>query len=385
MSPRESRETATSAPPSARADVAWQILDLARWAPSGDNTQPWRFEVRGDDHVVVHAFDTRGHCVYDIDGRASQVSVGALLETVRIAATVHGRTAEVVRRRDGSDEFPVFDVRLVSSRGVSPDPLHAWIRSRSVQRRPLETRPLVAAEKRSLAAAIGPRHSVVWFEGWQQRWRMAWLATRSAKIRLTIPEAYVVHRDVIAWDSRFSDDRIPDMALGASAMSLRSMRWAMSSWQRVRCMNRYAAGTWAPRLELDLLPGLRCAAHFAIVAEASPVTIDDYLAAGAATQRFWLMATALGLQLQPQYTPLVFAAYARRQLAFTGVSSARARADAVRRTLDRLLGTPTADAAVFLGRVGHGPSADCRSLRLPLTALTWSEPSVRRGHVSEKV
>ena len=46
-----------------------QILELARWAPSGDNTQPWRFEVLGDDHFVVHGFDTRDWCLYDIDGR----------------------------------------------------------------------------------------------------------------------------------------------------------------------------------------------------------------------------------------------------------------------------------------------------------------------------
>jgi nitroreductase len=28
--------------------ICEQILDLARWAPSGDNTQPWRFEIKGE-------------------------------------------------------------------------------------------------------------------------------------------------------------------------------------------------------------------------------------------------------------------------------------------------------------------------------------------------
>ena len=50
-----------------------QILDLARWAPSGDNTQPWRFERVDDLHVVVHGFDTRDHCVYDLTGHPSQM------------------------------------------------------------------------------------------------------------------------------------------------------------------------------------------------------------------------------------------------------------------------------------------------------------------------
>ena len=56
------------------------ILDLARWAPSGDNTQPWRFEIKDARRLVVHGFDTRAHCVYDLDGHPSQISLGALLE-----------------------------------------------------------------------------------------------------------------------------------------------------------------------------------------------------------------------------------------------------------------------------------------------------------------
>jgi len=47
------------------------VLDLARWAPSGDNTQPWRFAIVGADRVVVYAHDTRETCVYDLDGHPS--------------------------------------------------------------------------------------------------------------------------------------------------------------------------------------------------------------------------------------------------------------------------------------------------------------------------
>jgi nitroreductase len=352
--------------------LAWEILDLARWAPSGDNSQPWRFEVRSDEHLVVHAFDTRRHCVYDLEGRASQLSVGAMLETLRIAASLHGRAARVTRRTDAPEAFPVFDVHLVPAQ-AAPDPLHASIRARSVQRKPLDTRRLDAAAKADLAKAVGRDYTIAWFEGWRERSRLAWLAVRSAKIRLTIPEAYAVHRDIIAWDAEFSEDRVPDRALGASTPSIRSMRWAMASWERVRFMNRYAGGTWAPRLELDWLPGMRCAAHFAIVAARPPAGVDDYVAAGAAVQRFWLTATSLGLQLQPQYTPLVFAGYARTGATFTDDPAARRRAVEVKHRLEGLLGAPAAEAAVFLGRVGYGPAARSRSLRLPLASLTWTD------------
>ena len=348
-----------------------QILDLARWAPSGDNSQPWRFEVLSDRHVAVHAFDTRRHCVYDLEGRASQFAVGAMLETMRIAASVQARTLTFARRAGSPEEAPIFDVRLDPSPGLAADPLHAVVRERSVQRKPLSTRAIDAAAKQRLEDALGPRHSVVWFETRAARLRLARLAAHSAKIRLTIPEAYAVHRDIIEWDARYSEERVPDQALGADPLTLRSMRWALASWERVALMNRWFGGTVAPRLQLELVPGVRCAAHFAILAEQAPATMDDQLAAGAAVQRFWLTATALRLQLQPQYTPLVFADYARREIPFTGVAAARRRAASVARRLAALLAPGRPECAVFLGRIGHGPAPVARSLRLPLERLRW--------------
>jgi hypothetical protein len=175
----------------------------------------------------------------------------------------------------------------------------------------------------------------------------------------------------MAWDTQHSNDRVPDRALGASAATLRSMRWAMASWPRIARLNRWFGGTLAPRFELDWIPGIRCAAHFAIVADRAPASVDDYVTAGAAMQRFWLTATMSGLQLQPQYTPLVFAAYARCGVAFTVVASALRRAGLVRRMLDALLGD-AAQRTVFLGRLGYGPAAVSRSTRLPLERLRWT-------------
>src|SRR4030095_9082110 len=117
--------------------VVLEILDLARWAPSGDNSQPWRFEILGDDHVVVRAFDTRRDCVYDLEGHASQLSVGALLETLRIAAAAHQRAPGVVRRREASLEPPIFDVRFEPAPELPAEDLHLAIRDRSVMRKPL--------------------------------------------------------------------------------------------------------------------------------------------------------------------------------------------------------------------------------------------------------
>lgn len=345
------------------------ILDLARWAPSGDNTQPWRFEVIDDHHLVVHAYDTRDHCVYDLDGHPSQIAHGALLETLAIGASAYGFQAAIKRRSDSTETHPVYLVDLIPDSTVTPDVLLPQVKQRSVQRRPMRTTPLTPSQKQALQTAVGPLYTVCWFEGGTQRWRWAKLMFSNARLRLTLPEAYPVHRDIIEWNARFSENKVPDQALGLDAMTLKLMRWIMASWQRVEFFNTYLAGHLTPRVEMELLPGFFCAAHFAIFATKAPGTIDDYVAAGRAVQRFWLTAASLNLQLQPEMTPLIFSRYVREGRAFSELHGAMDIAVRLNDRFTRLLRNKAGDRAVFLGRIGSGRQAVSRSLRLPVGQL----------------
>lgn len=348
--------------------VIHQILDLARWAPSGDNTQPWRFEIVDASRIVVHGFDTREHCVYDLDGHPSQISIGALLETMSIAATSFHLRTTVSRRPAASDSNPIFDVQFAEDRNVEADPLVAQIPVRSVQRRPMSWRPLSAPEKDALERSIGAGHRLVWLEGLQTKARTARLMFANAKLRLTMPEAYRVHRDVIEWGARFSTVRVPDQALGVDPLTARLMRWIMVDWNRVTFFNRYLAGTLAPRIQMDLLPGMACAAHFVLVSDRTPAAIDDYVAAGRAVQRFWLTLSSLGLLMQPELTPLIFDRYVRDKLPFSS-DDAHRRAGVLAGELRTLLGEQVSRHAVFMGRVGAGKAPAARSTRLELREL----------------
>lgn len=354
--------------------VVEQILELARWAPSGDNTQPWRFEAISDDHFVVHGFDTREWCIYDIDGRPSQLALGALLENIDIAARGNAMTASITRLADESETRPKFDVRLIHAPDARPDPLASCIAKRSVQRRRLSTRPLTSALKSALETAVGADYRVRWLEGFANKRAVAMLMFHASKLRLTAPEAYAVHRDVIAWNTRFSESKVPDAAIGLDPMTTRLMGWVMRDWGRVRFFNRYLAGTWIPRLQLDLIPGLACAAHFVLVARHAPKTIDDFIAAGRAMQRLWLTVTQTGLQLQPEMTPLIFAAYVRQNRRFSVAPGVWERAQELAARFERM--APDAASVVFMGRVGEGRDAESRSLRLPLSTLMFGGTSI---------
>jgi hypothetical protein len=254
-------------------------------------------------------------------------------------------------------------VRFKADREMKPDPLIASIPVRSVQRRPMRTRPLTPEEKRSLEASAGANYKILWLEGFGTRLKTARLMFNNAKLRLTMPEAYRVHRDIIQWNSRFSEDRVPDQALGVDPVTTRMMQFAMHSWERVKFLNKFMAGSLAPRIQMDFVPGLACAAHFVILARERPATIDDYIDAGRALQRFWLTLTKLGLFMQPEMTPLIFSRYAREDIKFSDTKGMREQALDLSWRLDSLIGNEASRHAVFMGRIGAGAAAKARSVR----------------------
>lgn len=345
-------------------DPLTEILSLARWAPSGDNTQPWRFERRGPLEVAVHCRDTRDHVVYDLRGHASQISYGALLETMAIAATAHQLRPVVTR--GGSEQEPVFSVRFEADRTLARSPLIDVIEQRTVQRRPLSRQALSHEHRRALELAVGPGYTLQWLEG-PARTATARLMYRNARVRLTMPEAFSVHRDIIDWEHARSKDKVPAGALGVDAMTVKLMRWGMHSWQRMRKMNALM-GTWAPRLQMDFLPGLACAAHYVLRAPKPPQDIDDYVDAGRAVQRLWLTLTSLGLMMQPELTPLIFSAYVRNGVRFTAEPAVAAKAEALAHDLRSLLGGDI-ERAVYMGRLGYGTAPESRSIRRDLQDL----------------
>ncbi len=353
--------------------IAEHVINAARWAPSGDNAQSWRFQILHDYAFIVDASDTRQEVVYDYFGRPSQIALGALLETARIAASKLGYRADIQRLDKEltavNAERLRYRVDLIYQAGLPADPLFAMIEKRSVNRRSLSTQPLQEQHIKILQEALGNSFRLRCFASTQEKRHFAGIWWKNAHIRLTMPEAYPVHKRVIAWNSRFSPDKIPDQALGADTLSLKMMRWCLQSWQRIYFMNRYFGGTLLPRLQLDLLPALNCAAHFTLEASQAPRSVDEFVLAGQALQRFWLSATQLGLQMQPAMTPLIFNWYAESQIPCTRDAKVWQEVLQLQRHLQQQLGSAQLSRTVFMGRLGYGDLAHARSLRLPLEHL----------------
>lgn len=369
-----SERSSPAAAPAARHSDIEEILDAARWSPSGDNVQPWRFVVEGPDDLTVLLRDDSGDDVYDYrGGEPSLLSGGMLLESLRIAASGFGR--DMSWRYEGKvNHLHRIAVRLPKASGVAPDPLRGWLTLRSVDRRPYRLSRLSEAEKRQLAAALGEGIAVRWHETLGERLRFARVNGRATRLRLSIPEAFRVHRRVIDWERERSPEGIPAGALGVRRSTRLLMRWALRSWRRARLLNLLGGG-WGAAAEMDLVPGFCSGAFFTLRKTDLPqdpqARAADLLEVGTRLQRFWLTATKLGLALQPCMATLIFAHYGETNGPFTGDAAGRRKAAELAGAFRELAGGTPVEEQFFSGRVGrpHRRASTCRSVRRPLSSL----------------
>ncbi|OZA24983.1 MAG: hypothetical protein B7X93_11070 [Hydrogenophilales bacterium 17-61-9] len=345
------------------------VLKLARWAPSGDNTQPWRFRLLGENAIEVLYRPSDSLGVFNLDHFAGHLAMGALLESLDVAASAHGWEMEASHKAE--PDTASFSVRFKPA-NRPPSALLPFLESRVTQRRALSWSRLSAEEKRSLETSVGKFYSLIWVEDWPAKTRLAKLLGLIDKIRLTIPEAYEVHRDTIAWGTRFSEDRIPDAAIAVDPLLIRVMRWAMKSWPRVQVLNRFLWGHGLPRLEMDVIPALFCGAHCLLMANQLVTSTQEGVEAGRSMQRLWLTATSLGLQAQPEMAPVIFSRYAAQNRAFTVNTKGWSQAQQLTQRFALLFGDDRWNRTAFMMRLGAGKAPQARSLRKPLADLIES-------------
>jgi len=116
-----------------------EIIKDATRAPSGHNTQPWKFQVNGSQIILTPDYSRR-LTIVDPDDHALFISLGCALENLSLSAKAHGFTPTVTMNfQNGQDEI---DCDLKKSDIEPKDPLYEAIYTRQCTRNKYDPTPI---------------------------------------------------------------------------------------------------------------------------------------------------------------------------------------------------------------------------------------------------
>jgi nitroreductase len=271
----------------ARADdpdrVALAITEIARWAPSVHNSQPWSWRMRHRD-LELRADRKRQLTVSDPDGRNLTISCGAALHYTIAAAEVLGWDTDVELLPTANDPDLMARIRLAP--GEVPrdarDTL-GLLQKRCTDRRRFTNWPIPPDRLRQLIETVRvDAVDVVAVSEPVLRWRVERLVDEARHVQDANPLLVAEQR---RWTERGHEDDIPGPALSVVAPVDPSNlhRWG----------SRFDTAAPVPvRQPEENTDGL-----LAVATRTDDVTA--WLLAGTAMTGLWLRATAEGLSVVP--------------------------------------------------------------------------------------
>ncbi|MEK7650048.1 MAG: nitroreductase family protein [Patescibacteria group bacterium] len=278
-----------------REDVE-KILNIAIWAPSGDNSQPWRFEVLGGQINVLNV-PTKDTSLYNHNQRASLVACGALVENIKIAASHFGYEVSISLFPGGYDSDLVATIFLVQKHQNS-NFLYSWITKRVSNRKPYKTDRLTDDEKSELISAASSFGDIRILIA-DDRGLIAMLADAASVNERVVLENKKLRQflfDHITWSTKEDIEKkgffVKTLELkGAQIIGFRLFRYQFF----VRILNKLGISRLVSRDNAKLYKQ-----SGVIVAITAPSdSPQSYLKSGMAMQRFWLTATEMNLGVQP--------------------------------------------------------------------------------------
>ncbi len=339
-----------------------KIIEAGIMAPSGDNCQPWRFEVNGD-LIRLYNIPDRDVSQFNYRQRASLIAHGALIENMSIAASVHGMKAEVALFPHKAEADYVADIRIVPG-NVGADPLARSIAARCTNRRRYRGGVLEENQCESLISAATP------FTGARVRLFSGKERERAARVIGLNDRLVFENRDLHAFlfdHIRWSDVEAETTRDG---MDIRTLELTPLDALAFKLFKGFNLVSFLNHFGVSRIIGANGRKLAMSAADIGVITMPgvepaDYITCGRAMERVWLEATRQGLAFQ----------------LMTGISFLMGRVEAGdpgtlspehvemvgngRRELKMSLGSDAGEPLIIF-RVGAADGPSARSLRLPV-------------------
>jgi nitroreductase len=249
------------------------LLNYAVLAPSSHNSQPWKFNVSGDE-ISLFADKTRWLKVADADQRELHISLGCALENLIIAAEHFGYNCSVSYFPGQKDLVAL--VRMQAGSSPRDSRLFYAMTSRHTNRNPYRQRPISDADLKTISILSSDPEVGI-------------LITGDSVIKKGFLDLVVQANAVQYSDVNYRSEL--GRWLSQGVMGPTGVRAKMAQMAVVFL----DMGPQQTRKDAELI---NSTPYLGFISTANNDSISS-LRAGRAFERFWLAATALGISLHP--------------------------------------------------------------------------------------
>lgn len=341
-----------------------RLVHAGSLAPSGDNLQPWSFEIDGDKLLLRHDAQ-RDQSLFNVRQLASFIALGAVVENLAIAATKENFHAKIAYFPDIQDEGLVAHIDF--EHGSSVDPLVNYLEKRCTNRKPYARRALDEAAKKQLAVDLTrfPGIGVSWLYDKTDLKKVGQIVAKADRLLFENPLIHGHLFSTIRWNQtevEGTQDGLPIETLELGTLGSRAFR-ALRRWTVVRLLNGIGFSAVASKQSAMLIRGSSAAA----LVTAPNVTPISFMRVGQVLQRLWLVATSADLALQPM-TAIVFLQLRAVLSDYQGLTQdQRTIAQSLREDLTKAYSLPRDRIPAMHFRLGYAPRPSATTRRRSAT------------------
>jgi nitroreductase len=267
-----------------------KIVEESLNAPSGSNSQPWKFKI-AENMLEIFAFPEYDHPVLNYNNRGTWVAHGALIENITISARTAGYDTDV-------KVFPHFpDIKtsaLIYFNATTPekDILQEAIKNRCTNRKPYNLTPLSTDQKNDLLNVLNKeqRARVILVEDKGKIEKLCELLCINEVITLENKKLHELFFKEIVWQEKLA--RAGERGLYLPTMELaKPKQFALrlvKNWSIINFLNKFG---FAKAIAKDNAKTFAKTPLMGVI-----LASDDeksFIEAGRTMERLWLKATEM--------------------------------------------------------------------------------------------
>lgn len=351
------------------------ILDQARYAPSADNLQPWKFIVKNTGTIELRLNELYISNYCDAGFAAPCISAGAVLENMRVAARSRGLEIKIEYLPDPQDPMLAAVVSLTP--GNTGTQRHAdAITKRHTNRKFYRRGKTVPDEIYGALAkqAEGTGAGLKWLRKKDPAYgELARIIGEADQLRFEIPRLHREFMEILRFGKEAEDGlTILSLDAGPSAGILFP---AIRSWDRLAKLNRIGMS-----YSFNLYARMQILSSSAVGLITMPgKALEDYVRGGEVMERIWHELTLQGLAMQPMEALPIF-------LINKEATGGKDLAPAQKKTIENLAGRfytvfdmSHEAGLIMLFRIGYASPVSKRSSRRALASFLQVEHAAARG------